>query len=366
MDSVQRVMAAIDHRIPDRVPLDYWAVPEMDEQLMARFNVPDLPALRRHMKVDLAAISLLTKNSPMAQLGGEDWYDEWGCRVHWIDHGRGGGYWERVTNSLAWAQTVEDLRSFAWPDLEVFDWDLFSRDLDANEGLALGIDHCGLFENHWYLRGFEQSLTDLALNPELAHHLIGAITDFACAMVDKLAEVADGRGHMVRARDDWGMQTSLLMSQPMFRTFYKEPLRRWMDTARAHGLRIFFHTDGTVVDLLDDFVDLGIDILNPIQTTCPGMDPVFLKREYGDKLCFHGAIDTQGVLPHGSAEDTKRHVLLRMAQLGEGGGYIVAPCHNLQANVPIENVIAMYETVWEHGRYPLDAVAELERIGGAG
>ena len=118
-----------------------------------------------------------------------------------------------------------------------------------------------------------------------------------------------------------------------------------------------------VVELLDEFVDLGGEILNPVQTTCRGMDPVWLKRAHDDKFCFHGAVDTQWVLPHGTPEDVKREVLLRMAQLGPGGGCILGPCHNLQADVPTENIVAMYETAWEHGWCPLDVQAELARLG---
>ena len=366
MNSVQRVAAAVERREPDRVPLDYWAVPEIDQRLMATYKLPDLAAVRRSLRTDMALVRAQMKDTRVRQTGGDDWYDDLGSRLRWTPHAGGGGYWERVTYPLADARTVDDLRSYAWPTVEAFDWDEFSRELDAYEGLALGLAYRGPFEIYWYVRGFEQSLIDLTLIPDLAHGLIDPITHHVCEITEKMVEVADGRAHYLRASDDWGMQTGLLVSASMFREFYKEPTRRWFDSARRHGLWVFYHTDGSVVELLDDFVDLGVQILNPVQTTCAGMDPIWLKREYGDRFCFHGAVDTQRVLPHGTPEEVKRETLRRMAQLGADGGYVVASCHNLQADTPVENVMAMYQTVWEHGWYPLDVERELERLDPVG
>ena len=356
-------MAAIDRRVPDRVPLDYWGVPEMSAKLMETYDLPDLATLRRFLKTDMVWVPPPYRESCLRPPEGEYRFDPWGNRRRFMQHGHQGGYWERVDAQLEDAKTLAEVRKRVLPRLDAFDWDQFSRDLDAHEGLAIGIGYVGLFQSYWYLRGYEQSLTDLKAMREMAHYLINEITDWMCELDDKTVEVADGRAHIYVGEDDWGMQTGPLVSPMTFHEFYKEPTRRWLDNARRHGLRIFYHSDGSVADLLDDFVDLGIEILNPVQTTCAGMDPLWLKGEYGDKFCFHGAIDTQRVLPQGTVEDVKRETLLRLAQFAPGGGYIGISCHAIQADTPVENVMAMYETLGEYGSYPLNLADELERRG---
>ena len=362
MDSCERVAAAVAHQMPDRVPLDYWAVQENSDRIMAAYGLPVIAALRRFLGVDMVHVAPRMRRSLMERPGTDDRFDAWGSRRAWVVNADGSGAWAFAASPLVDIDTVEGLRGFQWPNLDMFEWEEFSRQLDAHEGLAITGGFLTIFAACWLLRGIENALLDLALRPEFAHHLIDRITDFEYAFVEKTLEVADGRMHYFGTFDDWGTQTGLMMSPTMFREFYKEPVRYAFQLAQSKGVGIFCHTDGSVAELMDDLVDLGIAILNPVQMTCAGMDPVRLKRNYGAKVCFHSAIDTQRVLPYGTVEDVKRETLMRMAQFGQDGGYIAAPCHELQNDVPMENIMALYETVREHGWYPFDFQDELDRL----
>ena len=363
MNSLERVRAAIEHRIPDRVPLSYAAEPEVHRRLMRDLKLPDRPAVGRHLQADIMRVRpRLTEAAQRRQPNG-DWFDEWGARKQWVPHGSDGGYWEWQDPPLQDAQSIADTKSYRWPQIDLIDWERFSRDLDRYEGFVIQAGSLMIFAAYWFVRGLENALADPLRKPELARYLIGKMTDFTCSYAEKILEVADGRVHFVRCSDDWGMQTGLMMSPAMFRAFYEEPTRRLFETIRSHRAWVFCHSDGSVAELLDDLVELDFDVLDPVEVSCAGMDPDRLKRDYGDRICFHGAIDTREVLPRGTPLDVKRETLLRMAQLGRDGGYIVAPCHNLQADVPTENILALYETAREHGRYPLDISNELRRLG---
>jgi uroporphyrinogen decarboxylase len=141
-----------------------------------------------------------------------------------------------------------------------------------------------------------------------------------------------------------------LIGPDLFDRFVAPRLRRLVALAHGHGVAVMFHSCGAIVPLIDRLIDLGIDVLDPLQAAAKDMEPALLKQRFGARLCLHGGIDTQHLLPHGSPEDVRREVRRRSAILGAGGGYILAPCHVLQTDVPTANVLAMYETGWENGR----------------
>ena len=161
-------------------------------------------------------------------------------------------------------------------------------------------------------------------------------------MKDFSREVGD-LADILMIADDYGTQSSLMMSQKHFREFFKEPTQALIELGKKYGLKIMLHCDGNVRELIPEFIDMGIDILNPIQNVGPDMDPKVLKREFGKDLCFHGAIDTQQDLPHLSPEEVTGDVRKKVEMLGKGGGYILSPTHMIQLDVPLENILKMYQ-----------------------
>jgi len=170
---------------------------------------------------------------------------------------------------------------------------------------------------------------------------------FATEQFIRILEQAKGRVDITVPSEDLGSQTGPLFSLETFRRLHKERFRKYIELARQAGVFVFFHTDGAAHNFIPELIEIGVQILNPIQWRCPGMEREALKRDFGERLVFHGGVDNQQVLPFGSVENVRAEVIKCFETLGLGGGYICAPCHNIQPNTPVENILAMYETIRE-------------------
>ncbi len=187
--------------------------------------------------------------------------------------------------------------------------------------------------------------------PEIVHYALGKLFDLEYENTRRILERVPGRVNIVYVAEDLGGQTDLMISVRHIREFLLPGMKRMIDLAHQAGAYVFHHDDGNCRRILPDLIDLGIDLLNPIQWRCPGMEREPLKRDFGDRIVLHGGMDNQFTLPFGSVEDVRREVADNMATLGRGGGYILAPCHNIQPLTPVANVIAMYEACLELGRF---------------
>jgi uroporphyrinogen decarboxylase len=205
-----------------------------------------------------------------------------------------------------------------------------------------------------FLRGFEGWFLDLAADPLLAESLMDRVLEMLLAVAGKLLDEVGPYIQIIAVGDDLAFQTGLMMSMPAFRKLIKPRLRRVFDFVRSRcDAKLWFHTDGAVAPLIPDLIDLGIDILNPIQVTAAGMDDTArLKKEFGRDIVFWGGIDTQQLLPFGTPADVRADVRRRIGDLAPGGGYVVNSVHNIQGDVPPENIIALFDTALEFGAYP--------------
>ena len=190
---------------------------------------------------------------------------------------------------------------------------------------------------------------DLILNPEIVHYCLDKLFGLAYENTRRIYEQIPGQVMITYVAEDLGSQESLLYSPAQIREFLLPRMKRIIDLAHEAGAYVFHHTDGASRDIIPDMIAIGIDILNPIQWRCPGMEREGLKRDFGDKIVFHGAVDNQYTLPFGTVDEVRQEVVDNLRILGAGGGYILAPCHNIQAVSPPENVVAMYETGYEAG-----------------
>ena len=198
-----------------------------------------------------------------------------------------------------------------------------------------------VFEMYWRLRGLEATALEIAAEPELTYEMFGRCADFAV----QLSEAACRRFPLdwLWAGDDVASQRSLLMSPARWRTMIKPHLARVFAVGKAHGLWVAFHCCGALRPIIADLVEMGLDVLNPIQCNCPGMDPLELKREFGAALSFMGGVDTQDLLPHGTAAEVQRATRrLIDGMTSDGGGYILAASHTIPPETPMENIFAMY------------------------
>jgi uroporphyrinogen decarboxylase len=216
-------------------------------------------------------------------------------------------------------------------------------------GYAVECGYISLSFFYSVIRGIEQMLVDFASDPELAEYILHKINEFAVAHTRRMLEEADGLADIVQITDDFGAQNGLLMSEAMIERYLGGYYEKNIAMARSYDVKIFHHDDGAVMDLIPWIVSKGCQVLNPIQWHLPGWDLHKLKTEYGKVLCFHGGIDNQDVLPFGTPDNVRAEVRACMDALySDKTGYILAPCHNLQAITPVENVLTMYEYAKEY------------------
>ena len=205
-----------------------------------------------------------------------------------------------------------------------------------------------------YLRGFEDWFLDLAADKKLAGALFDAVTEQNTAMAEEMLKVGGDLADVVCTSDDLGFQTGPMVSPELYRELFKPRHKKFFDTVKKNtSAFVHFHCCGSIYKLLDDFIELGVDVIHPVQIAAKDMDSSILAPEFGDRLSFWGGIDTQRVLPKGTTEEVKAEVRRRIRDFAPGGGFILGAVHDIQPDVPVENIIAMYEAGREYGRYPI-------------
>jgi uroporphyrinogen decarboxylase len=276
-------------------------------------------------------------------------YDVYGLRYKLVDYGTG-AYKECVNAPLAGFASVDEIEhAYRWPDPDWYDYSgIPDRVAGAGDRPIRGggSEPLLLYKK---LRGEAQAFMDLVEHPEIVHYCLDKLFDLAYQNTLRIYEQIPGRVMISYVAEDMGSQHGLMIAPDQIRTFLLPRMQRMIDLVHEAGAFVFHHNDGGIRAILPDMIDVGIDVLNPVQWRCAGMERAALKRDFGEQLVFHGAMDNQHTLPFGSVEDVRQEVDDNLRILGAGGGYILAPCHNIQANTPVENVVAMYETGYAHG-----------------
>ena len=370
----ERVLCTLDHLEPDCVPLDLGSVgsllvdPLYFEVRKLLGIEADIPPYRsgstanyydervlEALDIDFRHLWLTSPDKPRSVKNPDGTVlDEWG--ILWSAEGS-----YPVRFPLKGATEVE-LTSYRWP-LPTASWNLDELG-DRAEKLYTDTDYAivakavfgggGILERCYYLRSIEEFFIDLSLRKEIAAFLIDGVVEVELAFWDMYLDAVGPYVHIVQRASDLGTQSSLFVSPDLYREFLKpaeEKVFRFIKS-KAHQAKLWFHSCGAVADLIDDFIDIGVDILNPVQPLATGMDSFRLKEMFGKRLCFHGGIDIQRAMP-GTLEDVHLEVQTRIRALAPGGGYILAPANHIQGDTPAENVLALYRLARELGRYPL-------------
>ncbi len=341
----ERWLAVLQQQNPDRVPMDYWATPEASQKIMKHLGCSNEREMLQKMHVDFPVEVKPSYSGPSIPSG----YDEFGCRYEMVNYGTG-EYEECVFHPLAQYSRVKDIqRSYTWPDPDWWDYSRIKDQLAGNEEYPIHGGHCEPFLAYKKLRGEEQSYLDLVMNPEIVHYCLDKLFHLAYENIRRIHEQAPGQVMFSYVAEDMGSQNDLLYSPAHIREFLLPRMKKAVELVHQADAYAFHHNDGSIRRILPDLIQIGIDILNPIQWRCKNMDRAELKREFGDKVILHGAMDNQVTLAFGSVDDVKKEVLDNLRILGEGGGYILSPCHNIQAVSPPENIVAMYQTGYENG-----------------
>lgn len=350
MNSRERMLAAIRREPVDRVPTDIWATPEVWAKLRAHFG--EGVDVMAELRIDgMAGIAAEYVGPPLPTMPPGESVDYWGMRRKRVAH-EGGVYEEQSFCPLASARTRDDLERYAWPRVDWFDYSKMRA--KAQAARKTRVVQCGYMAPFYYhnlLRGLEQSLVDPLLDAGLTHEIVRRISDFFYSHHRRMFEACEGLIDVAQVTDDLGSQTGPLIGMETYREFYAPQHKRFIELCHEFGIKVFHHDDGSCRPFLPLLTEMGIDILNPIQWTCPGMDMKELKAEFGGRVCFHGAVDNQKVLPFGTPEEVRaevRHCIDSLAS--DGTGYILASCHAMQVNTPVENIIAMYDEAQRYGR----------------
>jgi uroporphyrinogen decarboxylase len=252
---------------------------------------------------------------------------------------------------LARADSIEKIEAHTWPNVDWFDFEGFAESLEPWKGFAVMASGASVLQHPMLLCGMDKILTDMALNPEVACGIFDKFTNFYLAYYDKMLSAAEGRIDLFRIGDDIGTQRGPLISPAMFRQFIAPRLRLLVDLAHSYNTKVMFHSCGSITTFVDELIEIGVDILDPIQVSAAKMDPAQIKSQYGSRICLHGSIDTQYILPQGSPQQVAENVRLMIETLGRNGGFILAPCHVLQTDVATDNIRTMYETGQRYGVY---------------
>ena len=356
MTHKQRILATLNRQPTDRTPVDLWHTPEVSAALRKHFGVQDDFAMWKALGLDKIVWDFMDYKTDAGEraggqsgAGAESGGDRtmWGVPLKNIQAGEA-HYAEFGTAPLTGYDTPASLDDYPWwPKVGRFDYDgaVALAERASRDHAVIG-PWVSLFEIYCQLRGLEQSMMDLIESPELVEAILDRVESIQTEMMKRFFARAGKNLDLVFISDDIAGQQSLLMSTGTWQAHLQPRLKRWCDLIHAHGLKAFYHTDGAARPLLKPILDCGVDVLNPIQHACPGMDMAELKKEFGARVIFHGGVDNQFALPRGTADDVRRETRDCLATLGAGReGFVCCSCHNVQAGTPLENIFAMIETV---------------------
>ncbi len=363
MDSRTRVEMSLSYQEPDRVPIDFWASSEVTTRLLNHYALSSKEELLRLFNVDFRYIDGPVYIGPeLVSKADGTIEDPFGVPRRRIFYGTGehaGAYSEVAFSPLEAASSVEQIERYPkWPVAEWFDYEhVFEQARQAREAGKIVVfmgdrmNRCAQLKPAMYLRGMEQILLDLYLNEDMARAIFRHITDFYCEYLRRTLAAGQGLIDILFTGDDFGTQQNTFMPVETWRKMLKEGFKRFIDIGHEFGCKVAHHTCGSIINLVPEFIECGLDILNPLQPEAHGMDFERLKGEFGRDIVFHGGISIQNTLPYGTVDDVRNEVRDRVARLAEGGGYLFCTAHNIQADTPLDNIKSLFEAYSEFGAY---------------
>jgi len=380
MNSRERLDLALKHKQADRIPLDLGSMYESsivkstyidlrrylgldtDKSIELFDVIQQLPVLGedflQYLKVDVRGVFPGPSSRWVLDIRQEGDYrtftDEWG--IKWFMPVKNGYYFDARSHPMRGLE-LEDIKNFDYPDfsdparyqnLRTRVQEFKKNGYAVVSGAGVGI----MLMSSW-LRGMDQFFIDMASDKKLANYLLDRVTESACnaweSSLDQIGDILD----VASTGDDLSNQISPLVSMDMFEEMLKPRYKKIIDTIKGSSqARVSFHSCGSVYSFIPHLIDIGVDVLNPVQVSARDMDTKRLKKEFGKDIVFWGGgCDTQKVLPFGTPAEVREEVKKRIGDLASGGGFVFNQVHNIQAKVPAENIMAMYETLWEYGKY---------------
>jgi len=356
MTSKERVLTAFASNIPDRVPINYMANTDIDRRLKEHFGLQpdDTEGLRQSLGVDFRAVvppyigpKLHKEISERGVI-----VDDWGIHRRWIEH-ESGGYWDYCDFPLRDA-TEEEIADWPMPSADDFDYSVVSNYCERNKDYAIYVGDVGqadIINKGGMLRGTEQALVDLITENPAGMLLAERRTNIQCEILHRTLEAAKDGVDFLWMGEDLGTQIGPLISLDLYRKLLRPIHQKFVNLARSFGLPVMIHSCGSSSWAFEDFIEMGISVVDTLQPEAKNMAPEYLKRTFGGRLAFHGCISTAGPVAMGTVEQTVVYCKNMLDIMMPGGGYCFAPTHQLQDNSATANVIAMYETAKHYGTY---------------
>ena len=343
----ERVQRAFAHEQPDFTPCDYSATHEIRDALFERLGASDEDELRERLGTDVRYVNPPYIGPDLGQDASTLELNIWGIETRPMPN-EYGEYAEPVGLPYANFETVRDAEKFNWPSPDWFDYDAVPSLCEKHGDFAIGTG--GFFVQDFinsiaFGRGVEQTLLDIASEDPVFLYMMDRRQKFYMETVERTLQSANGRIDFVLCGDDFGSQRGLLISPATFEKVFAARKKEFFDMAHSYGARISHHCCGSSRDLLPALIDIGMDALQTVQPRAAGMNPYDLKAEFGDRLVLHGGVDVQGWLQQATPGEVDAEINRLMDEVGRGGGFILAPCHHIQPDTPVENAIAMYQAV---------------------
>lgn len=378
MNSRDRVLLTVEHKEPDRVPLDLggWvtsihkvAYEELLKYLGFNIKPRIIDKVQQIVLLDervLKAFEIDTRHvypgvlgAPVKEFPDGSYVDMWGVKRvpmgYYYDMPRDGHPLENINS-------IDELEEYEWPDPHETASEALNniepevKRLHEETDYAVVLDTvAAFFEPSWYMRGFERFMVDLSRNREFACKIMDKILDFQIKFHEEVLSAIGDYVDILTMADDLALQNGPLISPKVYKELVKPRQKKLVRVlkSKAPHAKILYHCCGSALHFYNDLAEIGIDIVNPVQVSAAGMDTHYLKSKFGDKLCFWGAIDTQRVLPRGKPEDVEKEVKKRIKDLAPGGGYVLCAVHNIQPDVPPQNIVRMYKAALKYGKYPI-------------
>ena len=356
MNSRERVSLALDRRLGDRIPIDFWATAAVIGRLKKTLGVTYPQFLDRY-DVDFRYIDGPAYIGPPLKPGADIWGVQRGTVTAGSDE-QCESYQEVTCAPLADAESEADVDAYPhWPDPDWFDYSVIEAQCDAvlaeqRVVVFMGdrLNRVAQFKPAMYLRGTEDIFVDVAAREDIARALFRKIREFYLAYLERILQAAHGKIDIVLTGDDFGAQHGLLMSADMWRSLLAPGFKEYIGLIKRHDTVVMHHTCGSVIDIIPDMARCGLDVLQSIQPEAADMGLAGLLSRFGRDLCFQGGVSVQKTMPYGSPDDIRREVKAIADLVKTRGGYIFCTSHNIQADTPVENVIALVEAYLEYGR----------------
>lgn len=351
MNSKERVLAAVNHKITDRVPITFDASVEVYDALYTHLGLDTKEQLFDRLHVDTWMILPGNFVYTKEEENKVEKTTVWGHKTL-VKEYPGGSYNEICFNPLAGKDEISDLKNYNWPSPDIFDFTHFPLEAKLHSDRAIiGVFTWGPYFIASFVRGLENLMMDFAIRKEYARYMINTLSEIACAALTRMLEFHGEGIDIIYMADDYCSQDGPMFSPEDFQELIVPYLTRLVAITHKHNKKFLLHVCGAVRPLLPMIIDAGVDMLEPIQIRASGMDPAGLKKDFGKDICFYGGVDIQQILCKGTPEEVSDEVKRLIDILDRDGGYIIGPGHTyIQPDTSIENIFSMYDTAYSYRR----------------